>query len=148
MPFSAGQRVTAAQLNALIPQTFDVVCTAATTVTTTLADVTGASITFSTVNANATALVIWTCDVNITVLSGGNTIVASMNYDGSDVTAREMIVTMDDVHRWTLTQTDIVNLGSAGSHTIKLRSQKTVAAGTAQFIQDHTGFRVVVFDTP
>lgn len=148
MSFSAGNKLTAAQLNSLVPVLYEGVCNVATTVTTTLADVTGATVTFSTNHDNAIALVTWTADHNITVAGAGVVAIAQMNYDGTDVNTRQALMSMDDVHRLTISQTDTITLATAGSHTIKMRCQKTGAGGTDQLQTNHTQFSVVVWDTP
>lgn len=133
---------------ALRPKFYEGVCSTATTVGTSLADVTGATVTFSTTYANATVLVVWTADHNITGAGAGVVAIAQMNYDGTDVNTRQALMSLDDVHRITVTQRDNITLVSAGSHTIKMRCQKTGAGGTDQLQTNHTGFTLVVFDNP
>lgn len=148
MSFNAGDILYASDLNGLVPQILEGVCNVATTITTSLADVTGATVTFTTVNDNATALVTWTADHNVTVAGAGVVAITQMNYDGTDVNTRQGLFSLDDVHRACIAQSDTVTLATAGSHTIKMRCQKTGAGGTDQLQTNHTQFSILLFDTP
>lgn len=148
MTVFAGDIIYASDVNGMLPRILEGVCTGATTVTTSLADVTGATVTFTTVNANAFAQVIWTMDITVTVAGAGVVAIGQMNYDGVDVSTRQALFSLEDVHRATLTQRDNITLAAAGSHTIKMRTQKTGAGGTAQLQTNHTGFTVLLYDTP
>lgn len=148
MPFNAGDILYASDLNGLIPQQFEAPCTVAKVVATTLDDITGCSVTFNTINDNALVLVVWTMDCDITVASAGTVALTQMTYDGVTHNTRQALKDLRTLDRITVTQRDQVVLATAGSHTIKMQTQKTAAGGTCTLQTNHTGFTLVLYDAP
>lgn len=152
MPFSAGQRLSASQLNLIQPKTYEATQTGngggSQTITTSLVDSLNASVTFITSTNNAIAVVMFEIDCNVTVAiaSPQTIIIGQLNIDGVDDNSRQALFSMDDVHRLTVAQRYRITLGGSGSHTIKLRIQKTGAGGTAVAVDGHTGLTVTVYE--
>ncbi|MFE2019893.1 hypothetical protein ACFW9O_17840 [Streptomyces sp. NPDC059499] len=121
MPFLAGQKVTAGQLNRVQPVTYEAVGTTTQDGPLTDADVTSCSVTFNTTTANATAVVNCSFDYDITVatttLGSGR-----LNVDGVGesryATFQQGPGNASD--RMTAAQSYRVILAAAGSHTLKL----------------------------
>lgn len=148
MPIASGQKLTAARLNALRPTVYDVACSADVALTGTVADITGASITFSTTTAGAKAICTWVADTDSTNATAA---IASvyLSIDGVDQAAPMTIMeqgTANDT-RATVAQMSTVTLASAGSHTIKLRGQRVSGTGTVTVKQTHTTLRILVLET-
>lgn len=112
--------------------------------TTTAADITGATVTFTTVNANAVALVIGVFDVNTTAT--GSTAVGTCVADGATQNSEAIHALTTLNSRETVSQAWNVALASAGSHTIKLQGALSTASGTASFGATHTTITVLVLD--
>lgn len=146
MPFSAGNKLTAAQLNNLAVKTYEAVCTGAVTIGTSLVDVTGASVTFTTATNNAVAVVHWSADHSISVASAGTIAIVQLMVDGVDSNSRQSLKDLRTLDRVTIYQKSRLTLATAGSHTIKLRTQKTGAGGTDALQPDHTGLVVAVYE--
>lgn len=117
------------------------------TCTGTLTDVTGASLTFNTSSSAAHAVVIWTCDFEVTS-AATETGIGQMSYDGVDVPTRQALKDMRALSRATITQRDNIPLPTPGSHTFKLRAQRTGSLGTIRMNPDHTGFTLMLWDYP
>ncbi|WP_405391051.1 hypothetical protein OG596_26280 [Streptomyces sp. NBC_01102] len=120
MPILAGEILTADKLMRLQPKTYDAVGTTTQTGPLTDADVTGATVTFNTTAANATAVVQTVFDIDYTAatttLGSGR-----LNVDG--VGESEYAIFRQGSAtggRGTVAQTYRVTLASAGSHTLKL----------------------------
>lgn len=146
MTVFAGNVIYASDINNVAGRQFDAACTLATTVGTAAADVTGASITFTTTTAGAKVHATWAIDNNITVAGAGVVAIGFLSIDGTDDNNRQALCSLDDVHRLTITQHNLITLVSAGSHTIKLRCQKTGAGGTDQLQAGHTNLNLIVYE--
>jgi hypothetical protein len=121
-------------------------CSGAKTIGTSLEDVTGASVTFTTTTAGAYAHVVWVADHSITGASAGVIAIVQLNVDGATDSSRQLLCSLDDTRRITVMQQAKVSLPDAGSHTIKLQCQKTGAGGTDQLQAGHTNLTVVVYE--
>lgn len=149
--FTAGRKLRASELATLLKiqaKTYEGVCSSSVTIGTALADVTGATVTFTTATASALAVIIWTGDFNTTVAGAGVIALVQTNTDGVDYAPRQLLRDLNATGRITLSQRLRLTLGAAGSHTIKLRTQKTGAGGTVQLGVDHTGLTVTVHENP
>lgn len=110
---------------------------AAYTITSVLADVTGSSATF-TLPVGGVMWLMASCDLSCSVAGVGR-IVVTLNVDGSDVTPQMIYDSAGAIYRLTLHLTMPVRL-AAGSHTVKLRAQKSGAGGTVVSNNIHTGW--------
>lgn len=142
--FTAGQRILAANMPA--PYTQGAASSGDVTInSTTLTDLTGASITITTRTAAATALVIGTFDMQVattgTAIATGHCIV-----DGTDQTAQATGSLTTTGQRTTVAQTWTVTLSGATNHTIKLQGLLSAASGSMNFRGTHTKLSIVVFD--
>lgn len=116
------------------------------TVTTSTADVPGASAAFTTAGASAVALVIGTFDVQATSSSAGNVVTGKCQMDAG--TASQQAIWQDNGlnSRYTVSQTFLFTGLSAGSHTVKLRASKISAPGTHVVNSGNTTMTVLVLD--
>lgn len=138
----AGARIKAA--NTPAPYVVSAACSGnLSTSSATAADIAGATVTFSTAQANATAMVIGVFDVT-TSSTGGNG-VGTCVVDGSTQSGQAIhaLATLND--RDTVSQVWPVTLSAAGSHTIKLQGAAT-STGTALFGNTHSTITVLVLD--
>lgn len=118
-------------------------CTADTTLTTSYADVTGASITFSTPAANSIVIVNANFDLRITVANTGYCY-GAVAIDGTRH-SRQMLGVYQSVETRANYNLRIkTTLASAGSHTIKLQCKKD-NVGTALFTADTTVLGLTVY---
>lgn len=147
MSILAFEIVTAGRLNRMQPRVYNAACSSDVALSGSAADITGATVTFSTAAANATALVSWFADTDAT-----NTTAAIgsvyINVDGVDQASPATIHeqgTSNDA-RSTPGQQSTVTLTSAGSHTIKLRGQRVSGTGGVAVKQTHTTLRVLVIE--
>jgi len=142
--FSAGQRILAANMPA--PYVLSQAASADTTInSTTLTDLTGASITFTTRTTAATALVVGTFDMM--VASTGTAIATGhCNVDGTDQTSQSTGSETTSGQRGTTTQSWAVTLSGAGNHTIKLQGVLSGASGSMTFRGTHSKLSITVFD--
>ncbi len=140
MAFASGQRVTAAQLNNITWKTLEARSTGNETVDVVLADVNGATLTITTPVANTVVTVWGYFDVGTT--GGTDTFIGSLNVDGSGVTTGEAHLEGAGSERATVAQSWEVTLASVGSHTLKLRRQKSSAADTVTLFSTHTKIKV------
>lgn len=146
MTVFAGDVIYASDVNNVRPATYEAPCTVATTVNAAAADVTGASITFTTTTAGATVVAYFTGDHSVTVASAGTVSITFLNIDGVDDNARQGLLDLRTLTRVTVQQTYKFTLPSAGSHTVKMRCQKTVAAGTDQLQAGHSVLGLAVYE--
>lgn len=146
MAFSAGQTLTAAQLNRVQPTTYIGVASVDLTLSTTETDVTGATVTFSTQAANAVFVVTGSFDFYASIVSGTTTMQGRCAVDGSSQTGEADATLMTSGSRVPGAKTWRGTLAASGSHTIKLRGLKDVAAGTYQILSTHTRILVVVYE--
>lgn len=138
----AGGRIKAA--NTPAPYVVSAACSGnLTTSSATPADIAGATVTFTTAQANASVMVIGVFDMT-TSSTGGNG-VGTCVLDGSTQSGQAVhgLVTTSD--RDTVSQVWNVTLSSAGTHTIKLQGSAT-ASGTVVFSNTHTTITVLVLD--
>ena len=130
--YSAGQLVTSAEINANICKLLAARgSTASATVTTSVADLDGCTLTFSTPEANTKVLVTGSFDAEIS--AAGDTFTGILDVDGSDQTAKAQL---NGDARATVVQQWLITLASAGSHTLKLQVQKS---GTANTVTIYSG---------
>jgi hypothetical protein len=118
------------------------------TITQATADIGGASVTFSTTTANATAVVTCNFDFRLTVLGTGYCY-GEFAVDGTTHAKKALFVFQNVETREPGSFTMPVTLASTGSHTIKLRCHKDAAdgTGTAYMTGDSiTGLVVTIFD--
>lgn len=147
MPILAFEVVTADRLNRMQPTEYFVAASGDVALTGSAADITGATITFSTNAANAKAACTWFADTDSTNTTAA---IAStyLNVDGVDQTSPMTIQeqgTANDT-RPTVGQQSTVTLASAGSHTIKLRGQRVSGSGGVTIKTTHTTLRIVVYE--
>lgn len=113
--------------------------------TTTPSDITGASVTFNTVQSAASVVVWGVFDISVSV-SGASVAEGLCSVDGVTQTAQGLTQLQTVGTRNTVAQVWAVTLSGSGSHTIKLRGMLSAAAGTAVFHQVHTTITVQVYD--
>lgn len=138
---SAGDKIRASDVARTIHRAES---TANTTLTTTDADINGATVTFNTTKNDVEVTVVAFADIGHDTTGGGVAILA-LDVDGTTQTAQ--ILLEDDVPRATPGQTYDVTLATAGAHTLKLVGRKTVNSGTVTIRTIHTRFVATVYDT-
>lgn len=116
-----------------------------TMTTTTVTDITGATVTFNTVQAAATVIVWGVFDTSVNT-SGASLATGTCYIDGTAQTAAAIFQLITAGLRATITQVWTATLSGSGSHTIKLRGNLNAAAGSATFNQTHTTITVQVND--
>lgn len=129
MPWTAGQPVTAAQLNQYAPQTASVSQAAATgdlTVTASMTQVPGMSLAVS--GAGTTSRYIVHVGLDISILNADNQVNWQLYVDGVAFGAVGVLV-VGSVTRWSSSRTQYVTGLSAGSHTFSVRASRTGTAG-------------------
>lgn len=147
MAILAFEIVTAGRLNRMQPTEHFAACSADVVLSGSAADITGATITFSTTAANAKAVCSWVADTDSTNTTAA---IAStyLNVDGVDqpspMTIQEQGTANDT--RPTVAQQSTVTLASTGSHTIKLRGQRVSGSGGVTIKTTHTTLRIVVYE--
>jgi hypothetical protein len=140
---TAGSRVKAA--NTPAPYFMNAAASAPVTVTTTSpTDVTGATITFTTVQANASVLVIGVFDM-LTVSSGA-TALGTCIVDGSGTFGEAIHFLGATGARETVVQQWPITGLAAGSHTIKLQAMLSAASGSCTIGSTHTTITATVYD--
>lgn len=125
------------------PDVFAAACSGSVALTTTEADITGATVTFSTVKANAKYMVIASFYMSAVV---GNSAVASgkLNVDGANQSGSANFTGVSTNERASVAQSWSGTLASPGSHTLKLRG--VLSAGTGVTVNStHTTITVFVF---
>jgi len=110
------------------------VCSGDQTVTTTQTDLAGASISFTTAEANTQVLVTGVFDVNSTHAS--DVFIGTMSVDGGAVQVSEAHLT--GVLRANISQQWLVTVATAGAHTVKLRVAKVNNLGTVTVYANHS----------
>lgn len=116
-----------------------------TATTTTVTDITGASVTFNTVQSAANVVVWGVFDVSVSS-TGLSLATGSCNIDGTQQTAQAIFQLITAGLRATIAMVWQATLSGSGSHTIKLRGNLNAAAGTAVFNQTNTVVAVQVYD--
>lgn len=143
MAFLAGETITAARLNRLRPQAYFAQASASLTRTdTTNADITGATVTFTTTAANAEYSVVGVFDCAVGTASSSTRMLGRIVTDGV-AEGGFAIHEMDNLDRDTVTTVAKGTLAAAGSHTIKLQGALSAAAGSGTF-QTFTQIHVTV----
>lgn len=139
MAFLAGENITAGRLNRLQPKVYSATATATLAASSTDADITGASITLTTEANNATVMVTFFADFDLTGASTA-TATARCKIDGTAVGPFAEYGAEVTTDRSTSGNTFVTTIATAGSHTIKLVG--TTAA--SQTITTQTTLSVVV----
>jgi hypothetical protein len=131
--------------NTPAPYFMNAAASAPVTVTTTSpTDVTGATITFTTVQANASVLVIGVFDM-LTVSSGA-TALGTCIVDGSGTFGEAIHFLGATGARETVVQQWPITGLAAGSHTIKLQAMLSAASGSCTIGSTHTTITATVYD--
>jgi hypothetical protein len=141
---AAGNRITADLLAQLTNNSLQFIGAAQTTgsqgMTTTAADLTGTSLTFTTTYPN-TKVTIWACyDIDMGGAASGIIFIGTCLVDGAGQAgeAHQTVVRSTCFQEW------ITTLSASGSHTIKLQGKST--GGTAGSTQGtHTKWHALVF---
>ncbi|MEO3923017.1 hypothetical protein ABGB07_03925 [Micromonosporaceae bacterium B7E4] len=143
----AGEIVPAGRLGRMQPVTYEAAASSSLDITdsTTISDITGASVTLTTAAANAIAIVDGTFDCNVITTNASTLMLGRLNVDGSDQTAQATYA-MDTALRGTVTQTWRVTLASAGSHTLKLRGSLSAASGRGVFTFQNTKIQIMILE--
>lgn len=141
---SSGDRIVASGLKH--PFTVSAAASANLVATTaTVTDITGASVTFNTVQSAAVVVVWGVFDISVT--TGAASLGQGFcTVDGTQQTALAIQQLVTTGLRQTVAQVWNVTLSGSGSHTIKLRGNNNNAAGTATFNQTNTTITVQVYD--
>lgn len=136
MAFAAGQKLTATDLNNHTWRTLEALASGDQTVTTTLTDVAGATLTFITPVANTVVNVQSYWDVGTT--GGSDTFLGTLYVDNVLEPTGEAHMEGAGSERNTVTQGWDVTLATAGFHVLKLRRQKAGATDTVTLFGTHT----------
>lgn len=144
----AGQTLTAGTVDRIQPKWYEGIATSALAVSTsTYADIVGASVTFSTVAANARFKAEAVFDASVTTANTTNLMVGRLVVDGTPDTGGLAVHAMDTQDRDTIVQQWTGTLASAGSHTIKLQGAVTPGSGGAgSFLQSDTKVIVTIME--
>jgi len=126
------------------PQQKEITCSADTTITTSVADITGATMTFTTVNPNAIAVVVVTWDIRLTALGTGYCY-GEVNVDSVLDSRKTLFVAQSVETRLSGFLRKKFTLASAASHTIKLQCHKDSSSGTALFCAGTTVLSVDLY---
>jgi hypothetical protein len=138
MAFQAGDPLTAAQINNITTKYLEARSSADEVPDTTLTDVNGATVTFTTALANTVVRVESFWDLNIAT---GATYIGTLYVDGVVEATGECHANVSATARMSLAQGWTVTLASAGSHTLKLRRVMT-ANVTANLFGTHTKIQI------
>jgi hypothetical protein len=145
MAFLSGERITAARLNRLAPVTYEALASGSLTrTTTTYADVPDATVTFTTVAANAVIVVDAEFDCAVGTTSTTTDMNGRIMVDGV-AGVRLSKHQMDTLDRDTDYMFEKFTLAAAGSHTVKLQGALSAAAGSGTF-QVFTSIKVTVYE--
>lgn len=133
MPFVAGQKVTAAQLNAVTWTATQSNKTTNQALTTSYVDLAGCSVTITSFVASAVIKITASLDLEATgagdigIIScqvGASTLTGDLNFNGTGRHGEE--------------RTWVHTLGAAGSYTVKLKGMKIGTANTLQCLATHS----------
>ena len=105
----------------------------------------GATLTFTTVHANANVQVTGIFDVTTTT-AGTGTATGHCQVDGADQANQAIWFLVTASARATIAQSWSVTLAAAGSHTIKLLGMLNAASGVCTFSPTHTTISALVLD--
>lgn len=128
MPVQAGQTIQAINFQ----QDLEAVASADATITTSVADIAGATLTFTTANANSVIKVEATWDWRLTALGTGYCY-GEINVDGTTDNRKSLFVAQSVETRLPGFLSKKFVLASAGTHTVKLQCHKDSSGGTAFF---------------
>lgn len=149
MPYPAGGKIRASTLNGPY-QTGVGTCSTALTLSTTLTDIAGCSVTVTIVGGSAYAIVTANAQFVVSAAAAAGTIMScALLVDGVNQSAlgtlRDSADTVHDGHRAYTWKVPL----AAGSHTLKLQGSKSAASGTCA-ITNTAGSNIVVqvFDLP
>jgi hypothetical protein len=134
LAFTSGSRVTAAALNRITRNDLEAAVSTSYTVTTSEGDVTGASITLTTIQANTKVKITASLDLESSGTSDSPFVYCYV--DG--VKESDDMNIIPAAGRRPRSKTWLVTLGSIGSHTIKLRAVKSGAANTVTIFSTHS----------
>jgi hypothetical protein len=140
--FLAGENLTAGRLNRLQPTTYNAGASGTVPASSTNVDVPGATVTFTTVVANAVAHCYWTTDFD---LSGPTTALGTSRLllDGATASTKTTVFEAEvATDRASVAQMDQYTIATPGSHTIKM--QATTPASMTIGLQ--SALRVVVVE--
>jgi len=142
--FAAGQKLRASDLNRACPTELFQGSTGDYTITGSYGDITGASITFTTVVANAVVIINADFDLRVTA-TGTGYCYGSVAVDGVTDTTYQRLSTYQSAETRAGGHLRIkTTLATAGSHTIKLQGKKD-SAGTAIFAAPTTTLGLTVY---
>jgi len=147
MAFLSGDRLTSDRMNNIQPVPYSAQCDSALTkTTTTYEDISGCSITFTTL----TDFAIYVVDAEFDCAVGTSSSTTDMNgrimVDG--VAGGELAKhQMDNLDRDSVYTFARGTLAAAGSHTIKLQGALSAAAGSGTF-QLFTSIKVTIYEVP
>lgn len=144
MVYTAGQKLTAASLNMIIPQVFEADATSVINLTTTLQDVTGAEITVTPTQGNSLALVYGVGDFVIDTPLAGHNAQARLFVDGVQQSGF-ILANAGAQGRSTNSQNWVIPLTSAGNHTFKLQASVSNSSVAAR-IAGSTRLIIVLYD--
>lgn len=141
---ASGGRIKAA--NTPAPYLLSAPCTSAlTSSSTTLTDIPGCTVTFTTANPNASVLVTGIFDIDVAT-SGGSVALGYCVVDGAVQNGQATQQLATTATRNTCAQVWNVSLPTAGTHTIKLQGALSVAVGSAVYETTHTNLNLLVLD--
>lgn len=120
--------------------------TALLALTTTITDITGTSVTFSTTAANAVLLVTLFADVECTAFTSAGLAVAELWVDGAAQSPFAQLQVSANGQRATVGQTHRIVLASAGSHTVLMRGRKSGGTNTINMNATHTRWTGLLID--
>lgn len=139
MTFTAGQKVTAAQLNAIETKYTQATKSTNQALTTSIADLVGCSITITTFVASVVVKITASLDIEATGISDIGIMQAwAPSILGGASAALTGDLNYQTTGRNAAERTWVHTLGAAGSYTIKLRGYKIGASNTVQVLATHS----------
>lgn len=143
MAFAAGETITAAKLNRIQPVTYAADCTGTYAITTTVATITGVSITFNTTTDNALYAATGFADITQLATTNNDAFVW-LGVDGVDSADSAPFGGQVSGDRDTVAKVWRGTLGTAGSHTLTLRASAT--ANSQYQANTNSGLHVVIYE--
>lgn len=137
MAFTSGQRLGAAALNRITRNDIEALVTADDTLTTSEVDLSGASISVTTIQANTVLIITASLDCEATGSSDFSFVRCYV-----DGVAQSRNLKWQVTGRMSLSQTWRVVRGSAGTFTVKLTRQKIGTANTCKVYASHSNLIV------
>lgn len=121
--------------------------TSSLTLTTTVTDIAGATVSITTAVPNTVVVVMGVFDIFASNTTASDVAIGVLDVDGTAQAASalfEALVTGTTAHRATVAQTWRVTLAAAGAHTLKLRASKSAnTAGSYSAQTTHTTITVL-----